>query len=131
MALRCLVDFADTDKGRAETVFFLFHRPNESKIYIRQMKAKSTSDEAKSLSVSMNAIQTLRQLLTVVAQLSTLRMTKADRKQLCDTVHDFCIEVNGIIQGAINMPLEYDEANDIVGSLEATERYIKSKYVKR
>lgn len=102
--------------------------------FIVQMKAKHTSDEAKSLSVSMNAVKTLRQVLTAVTPLATLEMTPADRTQLCETVLDFCTEVNGIIQGAINMPLEEIEkveaeakTNNVFLYLEATERYIKSR----
>lgn len=98
------------------------------------MNTKHTSDEAKSLSVSMNALKTLRQVLTAITPLVSLEMTTADRRQLCETVLDFCTEVNGIIQGAINMPLEEIEKNEaeakfnnVFFSLEATERYINSR----
>lgn len=70
--------------------------------FIVQMKAKHTSDEAKSLSVSMNALKALNQVITAMAELSTLEMPTADRKQLNETVHDFCTEANGIIQGVIS-----------------------------
>lgn len=98
--------------------------------FIVQMEIKRTTDEVKTLSVSMNALHTLRQVIKVMAELSTLEMSWADRKQLNEAVYDFCIEVNGIIQGAINMPLEEiekDEAINGAGSLEATERYINSR----
>ena len=102
--------------------------------FIVQMNTKHTSDEAKSLSVSMNALKTLRQVLTAMTPLVSLEMTTADRRQLCETVLDFCTEVNGIIQGAINMPLEEIEkveaeakTNNVFLYLEATERYIKSR----
>lgn len=83
----------DLDKGQAETVFFYF---------IVQMNTKHTSDEAKSLSVSMNALKAVRQVITAMAELSALEMTTADRKQLNETVHDFSTEVHGIIQGVIS-----------------------------
>lgn len=102
--------------------------------FIVQMNTKVTKNEAKSLSVSMNAIKTLRQVLTAMTPLATLEMPTADRRQLCETVLDFCTEVNGIIQGAINMPLEEIEkveaeakTNNVFLYLEATERYIKSR----
>lgn len=100
--------------------------------FIVQMNTKVTKNEAKSLSVSMNAIKTLRQVLTAMTPLATLEMPTADRRQLCETVTDFCTEVNGIIQGAINMPLEEIEkveakTNNVFLYLEATERYIKSR----
>lgn len=102
--------------------------------FIVQMKAKHPTDEAKALSVSKNALKTLRQVLTAMTPLVSLEMPSADRKQLCETVLDFCTEVNGIIQGAIDMPLEEiekNESNNVFCNLEATERYINSKYVKR
>lgn len=98
--------------------------------FIVQMKMKRTSDEAKSLRVSKNALKTLRQVLTAMTPLVSLEMPTADRKQLCETVLDFCTEVNGIIQGAINMPLEEiekNETNNVFCNLEATERYINSR----
>lgn len=70
--------------------------------FIVQMKAKHPTDEAKSLSVSMNALKALNQVITAMAELSALEMTTADRKQLNETVHDFCTEVHGIIQGVIS-----------------------------
>lgn len=66
------------------------------------MKSNSLSDEAKSLSVSMNALKALNQVITAMAELSTLEMATADRKQLNETVHDFCTEVHGIVQGVIS-----------------------------
>lgn len=98
--------------------------------FIVQMKSYHPTDEAKTLSVSMNALKTLRQVLTAMTPLVSLEMPSADRKQLCETVLDFCTEVNGIIQGAINMPLEEiekNESNNVFCNLEATERYINSR----
>lgn len=70
--------------------------------FIVQMKINRPTDEAKTLSVSMNALKALNQVITAMAELSTLEMPTADRKQLNETVHDFCTEANGIIQGVIS-----------------------------
>ena len=75
--------------------------------FIVQMKSYHPTDEAKTLSASMNALKALNQVITAMAELSALEeMPTADRKQLNETVHDFCTEAHGIIQGVISKYVE-------------------------